>query len=265
MTEATDVNEPQAVDGAAAAATGQQAVSQPDTGTNDLKLADGQKVADATVPYSRFEEANTAAKAAQEAAKTAQEQSVQLQAQVNQLSQQGSVPQPTDPYSQTVRQLGLQDEPYLNAEQQGQVFNSMFQAISVQQADNAFVESHPDYAQVVGVSDATGRFIPAAPLQRVLAKDPHLGQAINNSPQGRRLAYNLAVSDSEYQKSLKVGATPEAIAAADAKAVVEAAARQASISAAGTGQGTLDKKTVIQNMTPEQFKAYKDKIIAKAS
>ena len=256
--EATDVKETQVVDGSTAA------VSQIDTGTNDVKLADGQTVADKTVPYSRFEEVNATAKAAQEAAHNAQGQVASLQAQL-QIQQQGSVPQSNDPYSQTVRQLGLQDEAYLNTEQQGQVFNTMFQTISVQQADASFVESHPDYAQVVGVSDATGRFIPAAPLQRVLAKDPHLGQAINNSPQGKRLAYSIAVNDAEYQKSIKNGTSPEAIAAADAKAVVEAAARQASISAAGTGQGTLDKAAVVANMTEEEFKVYKDKIIAKAS
>ena len=260
----TDVKEAQVVDGSAAAAKGQTAVSQIDTGATDVKLADGQAVADATVPYSRFEEANATAKAAQEAAQNAQGHIAQLQAQI-QAQPQGSVPQPTDPYSQTVRQLGLQDEAYLTTDQQGQVFNSMFQAISVQQADASFVESHPDYAQVVGTSDATGRFIPAAPLQRVLAKDPQLGQAINNSPQGKRLAYSIAIADSEYQESLKKGTSPEAIAAADAKAVVEAAARQASISAAGTGGGTLDKAAVVANMSNEEFKAYKDKIIAKAS
>jgi hypothetical protein len=162
--------------------------------------------------------------------------------------------------------LGLQEEAYLTKEQQGQVFNAMFDAISASQADMAFMAAHPDYVEIVGTQDGYGNFVPAAPLQRVLSKNPHLRQAITTSPQGKMLAYELARADTEYQESLKTkGLPPEVKAAADAKAIVDAAARQASISAAGTGQGSTDKAKAVQDMSEEEFQAYKDKIIATAS
>jgi hypothetical protein len=263
--ENTDVKETQAVDESAAAAT-EQAVSQPDTGTNDVKLADGQSVADKTVPYTRFEEANTAAKEAKEAAEAAQQTIAQLQAQNQMLAQNKAPQEPTDLYAQTITRLGLQDEAYLTREQQGQVFNTMFDAISATQADASFMASHPDYSEVVGTQDGYGNFVPAAPLQRVLTQNPHLRQAVFSSPQGKMLAYELAKADPTYQESLKTkGLPPEVKAAADAKAIVDAAARQASISAAGTGQGSTDRAKAVQDMSEEEFQAYKDAIIAKAS
>lgn len=264
--EDTDVKETQAVDESAAGATDQPAVSQPDTGTNDVKLKDGQSVADKTVPYSRFEEANTAAREAKEAAKAAQETLAQLQAQNQILARQQATQEPTDPFSRTVKRLGLQDETYLTIEQQGQVFNAMMTEISVTQADASFMSSHPDYAEVVGTSDRYGNFVPAAPLQRVLNQNPQLGQAITTSPQGKILAYELAKADPVYQESIRTkGLPPEVKAAANAKAVVEAAAKQASISAAGTGQGNTDRAALVKKMSDAEFKAHIDSIIAKAS
>jgi hypothetical protein len=253
------VNSAPVAKGQAADATDQPVVSQLDNGEGVKPQAPPEQA----VPYSRFKEVNDAKKAAEDNAATLQAQNDLL------LQQAASVPQPqqpTDFYSQTVRSLGYEPTEYLSPEQQGHVFNTMFQAISVSQTDAAFMDAHPDFSQVVGTSDAAGNLITAAPLQRVLAKDPHLRQAILSSPHGKRLAYQLAVGDPVYQESLKTkDLPPDVKAAADAKAVVEAASRQASISAAGTGQGTLDKAAVVANMTDEEFKVYKDKIIARAT
>ena len=264
--ENTDVKGTENVEQSAAAATEQSAVSQPDTGVNDVKLKDGQSVADKTVPYSRFEEANTAAKEAKEAAKAAQETLAQLQAQNQILAQRQAPQEPTDPFARTVKRLGLQDETYLTIEQQGQVFNAMMTEIAVTQADASFMSSHPDYSEVVGTSDRFGNFIPAAPLQRVLTQNPQLRQAITTSPQGKMLAYELAKADPTYQESIRTkGLSPEVKAAANAKAVVEAAAKQASISAAGTGHGNTDLAAQRRAMSDEEFDAHIKSIIAKAS
>jgi hypothetical protein len=258
--EATDVKDDQVVDDQAADAKDQQAVSQPDTGDDDVKLANGQSVADKTVPYTRFEEVNAAKKAAEEAA-------AQLQAQLNLIQQQQVPPraQPATLYEQTVERLGLKDESYLNNEQQGQIFNAMFEVIQASQSEAAFMAAHPDYVQVVGTADITGKFVPAPPLARAIAKDPGLALRLSQSPHGKQFAYDIAVKDAEYQASLKANVTPETKATVDAKKVADAAQRQASISAAGTGQGNLDKMAVVQNMTDEELRDHVDKIIAGAT
>jgi len=162
---------------------------------------------------------------------------------------------PTDLFTQTVERLGLQDEEYLNKTQQGQVFMSMMEVMSTNQANLSFRSSHPDYEQVVGTKDINGNFVPAAPLQRVIAQNPQLRQAIMTSEQGEMLAYQLAISDPAYQESLKTqGMTDAEKAAANAKSVVDAA-----------GQGNVDRAQVIRNMTEEEFRVHKEGIMSRAS
>ena len=255
--EETDVKDEQGVDA-------QQAVSQVDTGTNDVKLADGQSVTDKTVPYDRFAQVNAAAKAAQQAAEDAKAEAAALRMQ-NESLLQNKAAEPTDLYTQTLKRLGLQDEPYLTTEQQGLVMNAMMDVISVTTADQAFVASHPDFDKVVGSYDARGQFVAAAPLQRVLAKynnNPRMRQAITSGPQ---VAYEIAVNDPVYQASLKQeGMTDAERAAADAKAVVEAAKRQSSISEAGAGSGNIDRAQMIRNWTEEEFQAHLEEIKSRA-
>lgn len=86
------------------------------------------------------------------------------------------------------------------------------------------------------------------------------------SQQGEMLAYELAVKDSTYQESLKTqGMTDTEKAAANAKAVVDAAARQASISEAGTGQGNVDRAQVVANWTEEELQAHIEECKSRAS
>ncbi|MHC4344724.1 MAG: hypothetical protein ACYSUP_08575 [Planctomycetota bacterium] len=263
--EATGVNNEHVADAQAADATDQSGVkdAQPaiEQGVKENQPATDSKQHEETVPYSRFEEANAAKKAAEDAA-------AQLQAQLTVLQQQ-QVPQrqaqPATIYDQTVERLGLKDEVYLSSEQQGQIFNAMFEVIQASQGEAAFLASHPDYAQVVGTADITGKFVPAPPLARAIAKDPTLAQKLSSSPSGKEFAYMIAVNDPEYQASLKANVTPETKAAVDAKKVADASQRQASISAAGTGQGNLDKMAAVQNMTDEQLRDHVDKIIAGAT
>jgi len=265
--EATDVNDEQAVDAQAAEATDQQGAGTKDQqGVKDAQAASEQGVTDQVasdehaVPYTRFTEVN-------EAKKKAEEEAATLRAQLQLLSQQQQVPQQSKSlYDQTVERLGLQDETYLNKDQQGQVFNAMFEVISASQTETQFMASHPDYPQVVGSYNQAGQFVPAPPLLRALEKDPTLGPQLGAIPEMQRkaFAYRLAVNDPEYQASLKTKDNPALRQAADAKTVAEAAKKQASISAAGSGQGTLDKKAVVQNMTDEQFDAHIKAIIARA-
>ena len=244
----------------------QAAVSQSDTGTqtDGVKLADGQSAADKTVPYSRFAEVNAAAKEAKEAAEAAKAEADMLRQQVM-AQQPQQAQQPTDLFSQTVKRLGLENETYLDKDQQGAVFNAMMDTVSTNQANVAFMQSHPDFAQVVGSYDARGNFIPAAPLQRVMSRNPYLRQAILSSPQAGMLAYELASKDPDYLKSKEQSGMTEAEkAAADAKAIADAAARQGSISAAGTGGGNVDRAAQIRAMSDEEFHAYKEAIKARA-
>ncbi len=85
------------------------------------------------------------------------------------------------------------------------------------------------------------------------------------SQQGEMLAYQLAINDPTYQESLKTqGMTDTEKTAASAKAVVEAAARQTSISEAGTGQGNVDRAQTIRNMTEEEFQVHLGEIMSRA-
>jgi hypothetical protein len=262
--EATGVNNEHVADAQAAEAEDQQGVkdAQPATeqGVKESQPATDSKQHEETVSYTRFEEVNAAKKAAEEAA-------AQLQAQLNLIQQQQVPPraQPATLYEQTVERLGLKDESYLNNEQQGQIFNAMFEVIQASQSEAAFMAAHPDYVQVVGTADITGKFVPAPPLARAIAKDPGLALRLSQSPHGKQFAYDIAVKDAEYQASLKANVTPETKATVDAKKVADAAQRQASISAAGTGQGNLDKMAVVQNMTDEELRDHVDKIIAGAT
>jgi hypothetical protein len=242
-----------------------QVVTEPKVEPKAQDVKDAQVVAEQgektqpatenTIPYDRFKEVNDAKKAAE------QERDF-LRSQMSMQPQH----QPATLYDQVVTELGLKDEPFHTPEMTGQIFNKMFQYISVNQEAAAFVSSHPDYSEVVGTLDpSTGQFKPAAALQRVISKNPSLAKAVFSSPYSRQLAYQLASSDPEYIASQKKsGITETDRAAADAKAAIEAAQRQASISAAATGGGNLDKAAVVSNMSKEEFAEYKAKIIAKA-
>ena len=172
--------------------------------------------------------------------------------------------QPTTLYNRVIEKLGYQDEEFLDKEQQGNVFNAMLDVISTSNAQQSFVSQHSDFAEVVGTNDPiSGQFRIAAPLQRVLDKDPQLAQGLLNNPNAVRIAYRLAITDPVYLASKKTeGLTPEQLAAQQASAAIKTANAQASISSV-TGGGNLDKAAVIQNMTPEEFNVYKEKILAK--
>lgn len=169
-------------------------------------------------------------------------------------------------YAQVAKQLGYDPE-YLEPEQQGQVYEGMMHVMLGRQTENAFATNHPDYAQVVGVV-RNGVFLPAGPLKRVYKRNPAIKQAINslgNSVHTKMLAYELAISDPEYQAELKkAGMSAEQIRAAEAQAKINAANKPLSVSAA-VGGGVLDKANQIRNESPEEFEARLEKVKSQAN
>lgn len=180
----------------AADATVQQAVSQPDTGDAVIQPDTGAE--EKTIPYDRFKEVNEAKNQAE-----AQLQAAQLTVQQqNMLLQQNQQPRqrPKTTYEQAVLEAGLQDESYLNQEQQAQVFarkdqldNRRFQQEQANTQNNQFAATHDDYPQVVGTTDPmTGAFTPSPELRTLLTKKPYLLQAANSSGQA---AYDLVMQE----------------------------------------------------------------------
>jgi hypothetical protein len=255
--EEDDVNKTQSVTEPVADTKDQTDVKDADIVTGD-DVNKTQSVTEDTVPYSRFKEVNDA-----------KSQAEQRAAALEMALQQGNQRQAerVNPYEAVLNRLGFQKDDFLNAEQQTQVFSELLQMMSVNQAGQNFVQSHPDFSKVVGTDGPTGQFVPAAPLQRALSKpeNAYIVQAIQTgNPYARQMAYHAAVNDPEYQAQLKDDSIPPAQkAAADAKAVIEASKRPASISAAHGGGGQLNKSQVLSNMTDAEFIEWKSKVMAK--
>lgn len=161
------------------------------------------------------------------------------------------------------KQLGIDIE-IATPEEICQINEGVLQIMSGQQSEQSFVNSHPDYAEVVGVTLPSGQFQPAPPLTRQLNANPALQNALRNSPNKAVLAYAIASKDPQYLAELAEKAKSDDTKAAEkAAAKIDAANKQLSISVA-KGGGQLDKANQLANMTDEEFRKHNEAIMAKA-
>ncbi len=209
-----------------------------------------------------------AAKAEREKRQTAETELQNVRDQNALLSQQQvtqTKPQEQVSLSQAVaKQLGI-DLELATPEEICQINEGVLQITSGQQAEQSFINSHPDYAEVVGVNGPRGQFQYAPPLLRALNGNPALQSALQNSPNKAVLAYSIASKDPQYLKEQVEAAKSEETKAAE-KAVtkIEAANQQLSVSAA-KGGGNLDQAAAIKAMSDEEFRKHNEEIMAKAT
>jgi len=182
-----------------------------------------------------------------------------------QAAQTQAQPQRQMSLSQSVaKQLGI-DLELATPEEICQINEGVLQVTSGQQTEQSFINSHPDYAEVVGVTLPNGVFQPAAPLSRELKANPALADALRSSPNKAVLAYSIASKDPQYLKEqAEKGKSAETIAGEKAAASIKAANTQLSVSAA-KGGGTLDNAARRQAQTNEEFLAENEEIMAKAT
>lgn len=163
------------------------------------------------------------------------------------------------------KQLGIDIE-LATPEEICQINEGVLQITSGQQAEQSFINSHPDYAQVVGVNGPGGQFQYAPPLLRALKGNSALASALQNSPNKAVLAYSIASQDSQYLKEqVEAAKSDDTKAAEKAAAKIEAANQQLSVSAAKTGGGQLDNAARRAAQTDEEFRAENEQIMAKAT
>lgn len=172
--------------------------------------------------------------------------------------------QPKGLYQAVAKQLGIDSE-LASPEEQGKIFNGMLQITSGQQSEQSFINSRPDYAEVVGVNGPGGQFQYAPPLLRALKGNPALASALNNSPNKAVLAYEIARQDPQYIVDVKEAAKSDDTKAAEkAKAAIDKKNTQLSISAAKGGAGTLDNAARRAGQNDAEFLAENEQIMAKA-
>lgn len=160
-------------------------------------------------------------------------------------------------YVQLAERRGIDPE-YPTPEENGLIMEDMLQLNNVQNEQQTFLTAHPDYADVVGTSLPNGGFSMAAPLKRVLAKNPALASKIANLDPA--VIYQLAVTDPTYQTQLVNDAKPADIKAAEAaEAVIAAAAKKVSVSNAGGG-GSVDKLAEVAGWTDQQLDDHIEKL-----
>ncbi len=153
-------------------------------------------------------------------------------------------------YVQLAERRGIDPE-FPTPQENGLIMEDMLQLNNVQNQQQTFIASHPDYSEVVGISLPNGGFNIAAPLKRVIASNPALASKIASLDPA--IVYQLAVTDPTYQKELADNAKPADIKAAEkAEEAIKAATQKASVSNAGGG-GTLDKAGEIAAMSDEDF------------
>jgi len=160
-------------------------------------------------------------------------------------------------------QLGIDIE-IATPEEICRINEGVLQITSGQQNEQSFVNSHPDFAKVVGVMLPGGKFQPAPPLTRQLNANPALSSALDNSPNKSVLAYAIASKDPKYLAELTEAAKSDDTKAAEkAEASIDAANKQLSVSAV-KGSGNLDKVAAIRAMNDEEFRVHNQKIMDQA-
>lgn len=235
----------------AATADGQQGGAQDAAGSQDEKIAGLTAAAVAEREKRQIAEADA--------------QNLRDQAAMREQAQQPVQEQPKGLYQAVAKQLGINPE-LATADEQGEIFNGMLQVTSGQQSEQSFINSRPDYAEVVGVNGPGGQFQYAPPLLRALKGNSALANALNNSPNKAVLAYEIASKDPQYIAEQKDAAKSDDTKAAEkAQAAIDAKNKQLSISSASGGGGTLDNAARRAAQTDEEFRAENEEIMAKAT
>lgn len=237
-----------------AAADGQQGDTQDAAGNQEVE---GLKAAAVAEREKR--------QAAESEAQSLRDQMALINAQQTQI--QASQTQKQTSLSQSVaKQLGI-DLELATPEEICQINEGVLQIISGQQSEQSFINSHPDYAEVVGVQGPGGPndFRPAPPLMRALKANPALANALQNSPNKAVLAYGIASNDPQYLADKAEAAKSDDTKAAEkAEAKIKAANQQLSVSAAKTGGGNLDDAARRAAQTDEEFLKENEEIMARA-
>jgi len=228
---------------------------ESDGQTEETSAAEGNQVAG-------LEAAVTAERAKRQAAETeAQTLKDQLSLMAQHAPQQPTVEQKTL-YRNVAERLGIDPE-MADPEEQGRIFETMLNVSLVQQQQGSFINSHADYAEVVGVTLPNGQFQAAPPLMRVLKENPPLARSLMQNPNAE-VAYALASRDPQYLKEKADKGKPADITAAEkAEAVIKAAAKKVSISAAGSA-GSVDKLAEVKSWTDAQLDEHIAKITSEA-
>ena len=182
-----------------------------------------------------------------------------------QAAQPKTEPQKQVSLSQAVaKQLGI-DLEIATAAEICQINEGVLQITSGQQSEQSFMNSHPDYAEVVGVSGPGGQFQYAPPLLRAIKSNPALADALRNSPNKAVLAYEIASKDSQYlAEQAEKAKSDDTKAAEKAEAKINAANQQLSVSAA-KGGAQLDQTAAIAAMSDEEFAKHNQKIMDQAN
>lgn len=163
------------------------------------------------------------------------------------------------------KQLGI-DMEYATPGEICQINEGVLQIMSGQQSEQTFINSHPDYAEVVGITLPNGMFQPATPLTRELKANPIYAEALKNSPNKAVFAYAIASKNPQYLTELAESAKSGDTKAAElAEAKIKAANKQLSISDAKGGGGNLDQAAATAAMSDEEFRKHNDAIMAKAT
>lgn len=154
--------------------------------TQDGKLADGTDE-NKTVPYAKLKEAADARKIAEEATAHAQRELELLQAnmQGQQQATQQQTQQPGSTFEQAMQQLGLTDDDLFGENVRkvnilaGQLDAANSQVQNTVNANMQFVNTHPDFSQVVGsVNPSTGQVMSLSQeAMAILQKKPYLANA----------------------------------------------------------------------------------------
>jgi len=239
---------------------------QQDAGNNDV-AADGQQddTQDAAGNQDEVAGLKAAAVAEREKRQIAETDAQNLRDQMALTANvaQTQIAEQQTLYQAIAQKLGIDPE-IATPEEQGQIFDGMLQVQAGQQSEQSFVNSHPDYAEVVGMKMGN-QFQYAPPLRRVLKANPALANARQNSPNAAMLAYEIAKNDPQYlQEQIEKAKSPDQIAAEKAAAKIKAANQQLSVSAA-TGGGQLDQAAAVAAMSDEEFEAHNQRIMDKAT
>lgn len=216
------------------------------------------------VPYDRFKTVN-------DEKNELAVQNQQLQEHLDLLGKQPTAPQaevkaPPSLTLEVMNRMGLDPNGLATNAEMAQVTQTVAEIMAQQNANQNratnFIASNTDFADVVGTTDASGRFTPAPPLLRAMKADPQLAAALQAAgPGANLLAYKIAVNDPIYQKQLadRNKPAPE-VAGETAEQAIKAAASITSVSAVGTS-GVIDKGAQFAGMTDEQIKAHAEKVM----
>jgi hypothetical protein len=175
---------------------GQAEGTQAAAGDQDDKTVEGLKAAAKAEREKRQE--------AEEAAENLRNQ-MALQAATQQVQQTQEKPKST--YEQAISDCGIADPEYMTEAERIKVmarYEELNRFQSQQQAqmvtNQAFINAHSDYGEVVGKNNAQGVFMPSAELTKILTEKPYLQAAAYASSQG---AYRIVLDERKAQELLK--------------------------------------------------------------